>query len=276
MKPDNSISGFTLVELLTVIAIIALLASLLLPVVDKAKQRAGETMCQNNIRQLQLAWIMYAADHNDKLPRNAAGLDAGKTLENPGWIAGTMWLDCDAGQDLTESTNTELLVGERYAPCGSIGGYVKNAAVYHCPADRSTVSFLGNLRQRVRSVSINGYMGGSEQEAGFREFSKLSEITAPGPSDAWVFMDERADSINDGLFAVNAAAQFAIVDYPSCYHSGGSCLTFADGHADYHKWLEPTTHPPLIPGQRLPGGSKSTLPHDRDMAWLISHTTSPK
>lgn len=268
--------GFTLVEMLTVIAIIALLAALLLPVVDKTRQRAGETTCQNNLRQLQLAWIMYAGDHDDNLPRNAAGLDAGKTRENPGWVAGTMWLDCDAGQDLTESTNTELLAGEKYAAFGSIGRYVKNAAVYHCPADRSTVNLLGNVLPRVRSVSMNGYMGGSEQEAGFREFLKLSEIIAPVPSEAWVFMDERADSINDGLFAIDAAAQYAIVDYPSSYHNGGSCLTFADGHADYHKWMEPTTNPPLVPGQRLPTGSKPTSSQDRDMEWLVAHTTSRK
>jgi len=263
-------------ELLAVIAIIGVLAALLLPALGRAKQSAGKSTCQNNVRQLQLAWAMYASDHSEKLPRNAAGLDAGKTLQNPGWVAGTMWLDGDAGQDLTESTNTELLVGEKYVAFGSLGGYVKNAAVYHCPADRSTVNFLGTVRSRVRSVSMNGYMGGSEQEAGFREFIKLPEIIAPGPSDAWVFMDERADSINDGLFAVDAAAQYAIVDYPASYHGGGGCLTFADGHVGYHKWVEPTTNPPLVPGQRLPTGSKPTSANDCDLQWLIAHTTSPK
>jgi prepilin-type N-terminal cleavage/methylation domain-containing protein len=276
MKPPLVIRAFTLLELLTVIAIMAILAAVLLPVLGKANQSPSKSTCQNNLRQLQLGWTMYADDHNGNLPRNASGLDAGKTLQNPGWIAGTMWLDGDAGQDLTESTNTDLLVGEKFAAFGSIGGYVKNAAVYHCPADRSTVNFLGTVLPRVRSMSINGYLGGKEQEAGFREFTRMQDIIAPGPSDVWVFMDEREDSINDGLFAINAGAHYAIIDYPSLYHNGGSCLTFADGHADCHKWVEPTTNPPLVPGQRLPSDSKPTSSNDRDLEWLLTHTTSPK
>jgi prepilin-type N-terminal cleavage/methylation domain-containing protein/prepilin-type processing-associated H-X9-DG protein len=276
MKRPFVIRAFTLLELLVVIAIIAILAALLLPVLSKAKQSAWKSTCQNNLRQLQLSWTMYADDHGEYLPRNAAGLDAGKTIENPCWVAGTMWLDDDAGQDLTESTNVDLLVGEKYAAFGSIGGYVKNAAVYHCPGDRSTVNFLGTVLPRVRSVSINGYMGAKQQEAEFREFTRMQDIITPGPSEVWVFMDEREDSVNDGLFAIDARAHYAIVDYPTSCHNGGSCLTFADGHVDYHKWIEPTTNPPLVRGQRLPCGSKPTSPNDHDLEWLIAHTTSLK
>ena len=268
-------TAFTLIELLVVIAIIAILAALLLPVLSKSKQKAWQTACQNNIRQLQLGWIMYANDYNDYLPHNSCGAGAGRTLENPGWVAGNMWLNSDAGQDsdITESTNTDLLVGNQYAPFGSIGGYVKNPAVYHCPADQSTVTIDGEIFPRVRSVSMNNYMGARELP-GFRFFMKMQEITAPGPSDAWVFMDEREDSINDGLFAVDASARYAIIDYPASYHNDGSSISFADGHTEYHKWLEPTTNPPLIVDQHLPGGSKPTSPNDRDMAWLVERTTS--
>jgi prepilin-type N-terminal cleavage/methylation domain-containing protein/prepilin-type processing-associated H-X9-DG protein len=265
--------AFTLIELLVVIAIIAILAALLLPVLDKSKQKATQTACQNNIRQLQLGWIMYAGDFADHLPHNSVGDGAGETADNPGWVAGDMWLDCDVGQDLTESTNTDLLVGSKYTEFGSIGGYVKNPVVYHCPADLSTVTIGGQGLPRVRSVSMNNYMGALEVP-GFRSFMKMQELTAPGPADAWVFMDERPDSINDGLFAVAPASQYAIIDYPASYHNRGSSLSFADGHTAYHKWLEPTTCPALIPGQRLPGGIKPTSPNDRDMQWLVAHTTS--
>jgi prepilin-type N-terminal cleavage/methylation domain-containing protein/prepilin-type processing-associated H-X9-DG protein len=265
--------AFTLIELLVVIAIIAILAALLLPVLSRSKQKASQTICQNNIRQLQLGWIMYASDFADNLPPNSSGDGAGETVENPGWVAGNMWLNSDVGQDLTESTNTDLLVGSQYARFGSLGGYVKNPAAYHCPADQSTVTIAGQISSRVRSMSMNNYMGAPELPA-FRFFMKMSQLTAPGPSDAWVFMDERADSINDGLFAVDPVAQYALLDCPASYHNSGSSLSFADGHTDYHKWLEPTTNPPLVPGQRLPGGSKPTSSHDRDMAWLVAHTTS--
>lgn len=269
--------GFTLLELLVVMAIIAILAALLLPVLSQSKQKAWQTSCANNVRQLQLGWLMYAGENNDFLAPNAAGLDHGRTIENPGWVAGDMWFDSD-GYDVAESVDTDLLVGNEYAAFGSIGGYVKNPAVYHCPGDRSTVTVAGTVVPRVRSISMNAYMGAHHPAAAgqFWRFMKLSEITAPGPSDAFVFIDEREDSINDGLFAINAAARYAIIDYPSLYHSGGACISFADGHTDYHKWVEPTTNPPLVAGQRLPGDSKPTSSTDRDVAWLIQHSTSPR
>jgi prepilin-type processing-associated H-X9-DG protein len=104
----------------------------------------------------------------------------------------------------------------------------------------------------------------------------LQDLIGPGPSEAWVFMDERSDSINDGLFAVDVVSQYALYDIPGSYHNGGASLSFADGHTEYHHWLEPTTNPPMEANQRIRGGSKPTSSTDQDLQWLVMHTTSRK
>ena len=67
--------GFTLIELLVVIAIIAILASLLLPALSRAKMSAQGAACSNNIRQLSLAWLIYADDFNQLLVNNSSTAD---------------------------------------------------------------------------------------------------------------------------------------------------------------------------------------------------------
>ena len=143
-----------MIELLVVIAIIAILAAMLLPVLSKAKIKAQGIHCLNNMKQLQLGWYAYATDNNERLPANpdkgsANGNNLGEPPPNPwpAWVAGQM-----GGAD---SLNADKLVGSIYHQYGSIGGYTKNAALYHCAGDKSTYS--GELR--VRSVAMNSFCG---------------------------------------------------------------------------------------------------------------------
>ena len=258
--------GFTLIELMVAIAIIGILAALLLPVLGKAKSNAQATQCLSNLRQLQIGWTLFISDHEDTLPPNSDGWNAGKDADHPSWVAGNLRPEFLAG-DKSDGTNESLLIGERYAPFGSIGIYVKNPGVYRCPGDRSG---------RVRSISMNSYMNGTGlwQNSNYVIFVRLSGIRKP--DNTWVFIDEREDSINDGSFAVEMAAEYAIIDYPASYHNGSGALAFADGHAEHHRWLESTTCPPLHRGYPLPPGRKYTSPGDRDMNWLTERTTEKK
>jgi len=263
--------AFTLGEMLVVVAIIAVLAGLLLPVLGKAKRKARTTECMSNFKQLQAAWISYEGDHGE-LPPNNDQPSAGRISSNPSWVAGWLRLDNEAGEK-SDGTNISLLVGPAYAAFGSLGGYVASPSLYKCVLDRSAVRIGGADVPRVRTVSMNAYMNGSGvwQDANFVTYKRLEEIRDTAHS--WVFVEEREDSINDGYFAVMMATQYAIIDTPATYHDGASIISFADGHVEQRKWLESTTMPPLRPGVHLSGVPIYTSSTDRDMKWLTERTT---
>jgi prepilin-type N-terminal cleavage/methylation domain-containing protein/prepilin-type processing-associated H-X9-DG protein len=268
LRKENAINrksqrgGFTLVELLVVIAIIAILASLLLPALAKGKQQAQRVKCISNMKQLTDAWILYAGDYGDDLATNVAW--AGFSGEEPvDWASG--WEDwSDPGDpDNTNGLNLE-------SPLGLLWPYSKSLGIYRCPSDPSPL---------IRSVSMNLRMNGSDwSDAPISDYTnpnKLSAIVNPGPASAFVFIDERCDSINDGYFVVEMDFTGTIAtvgNIPANYHNGGSAVSFADGHAEIHHWLDPRTEPPLSPYLMQSG---FLAPNDQDVAWIQQHCSAP-
>ena len=259
--------AFTLIELLVVIAVIAILAGLLLPVLSQAKAKGQGIGCLSNLRQLSLSWLMYADDNNDRIPpNNLNASDPAKT-----WVRG--WLDY--ATSVPDNTNIVYLMTSHLWP------YHQSLGIWKCPADKSTSRHGGKVYPRVRSVSMNNWLnsdGAWENENQFKVMRRLTDMVDPGPANTFVLLDEREDRINNGFFVVDMKgfsprqpAAVSMVDCPASYHVGAGGLTFADGHAQIKRWLDPRTKLPIHKGKNLELIAPS--PNNPDIIWLQDKST---
>lgn len=270
---QNRSKGFTLIELLVVIAIIAILAAMLLPALSRAKTKAQGIQCMNNHKQLLIAWRMYVEDNRDKLPHTKTGPYA--------WVNG--WLDYTAANSNwmpEEDIHKSIL----WQYCG------KNAGIFKCPGDKSMVNVRGTMQPRVRSMSSLNWVGGrgtstgaddpnmlwSTPEGRWRTYRKSGDMVQPGPAMTFVFLDEREDSINDGMFVVDmngwGTDNVNIVDFPAAYHGNAAGFSFADGHSELRKWRDSRTMPPLKKGSNYDFNEKPSS-KNVDIKWMQERAT---
>jgi prepilin-type N-terminal cleavage/methylation domain-containing protein len=304
-RPQNELqgsnrphTGFTLVELLVVIAMVALLASTIAPILARTKPNAQAFQCVNNLGQIMKAMTLYAYDYHDLLPPNP---DDGNTTPGYTWCAG------QAGVGGADQFNPDLLRDPRRT---LVAPYLNsNVTVFRCTADSRAglydgaglypgSSLIHKVVPAARSISMNNAVGtvdpGFSNGSGhsgvpnlavngpwltgthgqntalngpWRTYGKLSQMVAPVPSKLWVMTEESPLSVNDGVMAMSVGRTLW-VDYPSTLHSFGGVLAFADGHSELHQWMDPSTRLNGFPS----GGVLSA--ETNDWSWLAVRTSA--
>lgn len=272
--------AFTLVELLVVIGIIGILASILIPALARSKARAQAMFCLNNAKNLTVGWIMYADDHNGRLVYNVSAetlalAPDGAHLMELNWANNVL----DWTAESTDNTNAVKMVAT------GMGPYVgQGSEVYRCPADYvlSDEQEAAGWRARVRSYSMNAMVGdpGDYVELGVNpenpdqvQFFTYSSIR--WPAGIFVFVEEHPDSIDDASF-LNQPYKYRWLDVPSSSHEKGGSFAFADGHVEMHRWRSAETTPKALPGvlPRNDAGQRLaiTIPKRdlRDFYWITS------
>ena len=207
--------GFTLIELLVVIAIIAVLMAILMPALNRAKEQGKRAVCLNNVKQLALAWILYADDNDDKIVSGAGGVN--RTGEDP-WVGRCWAADYGSGGQLPEEEQ-KIEIKK-----GALWTYCKTLKLYRCPT-----GLRGELVTYAAMDSMNGYGDGTKEKGLWIK----NRMEIRWPNKKAVFIDE--GWVTPDSFAVYYESE-RWWDDPPVRHGDGTNLSFADGHSDYLKW----------------------------------------
>jgi len=158
-------------------------------------------------------------------------------------------------QNPSDAGNSSLITSSPLFP------FVKSTDLFQC---------TGNLNM-MRGFSMNNHMGNSDMNDGSRWFVRQALITKP--SNFFVLMDEDSAVINGPAFRVDvgrnlsaSGSTLSIADWPATCHGGSSCISFADGHAETHRWKF-LGQPPV--GYSASGGTSVGDPQSRDVSYLI-------
>lgn len=274
----NKANGFTLVELVVVVAVLALLTTLLIPALARTQSDSRAARCRSNHGQLIRAWQMYADDNNDRLVMsihgglNAGGSAASLPTISP-WALG--WLDWTITPD---NTNSIFLTEDRYAKLGKYFG--KSKTILKCPADTfvSPIQRSRGWAGRVRSIACNIGIGDGNADIGagpwdpiYKHIKKTPEFLFAGPAETWVYVDEHPCSINDPAFFNPSSTSW--IDQPASYHDGAAGFAFADGHTEIHSWEASLSTPAAGRVDTTYNGITATgvVAGDKDIKWMSYH-----
>jgi prepilin-type N-terminal cleavage/methylation domain-containing protein/prepilin-type processing-associated H-X9-DG protein len=233
--------GFTLIELLVVIAIIAVLMAILMPSLQRAREQGKRAACLNCLKQLGLAWIVYADEFNDKIVNGEADADQADVGRCGVGSAPThanekYWVGTDCHPDYVNGGKHPADVQIAAIRAGALYPYCPNEKLYRCPT---------GVRGEMRTYTITDAMNGRPRNGTFRGsvglragrtmlwVKKRTDIGQPGPDARLVFIDE-------GRVTPDSYATYYDTpkwwDPPFVRHGDGTNVAYADGHSGYWKW----------------------------------------
>ena len=226
--PKGFLTAFTLVELLVVIAIIAVLMAILMPTLKLAKEQGKRAVCLSNLKQLMLAWILYADDNEDMIVNGAAGYgppynDSFGHADELAWVLKCYAPDWASGGQLPKNEQKDGIKD------GALWPYCSNVKLYRCPT-----GYQGEMLTYAIMFSMNaiGYPEVLQVPGAYIE--NRSEIRNPAPAQRLVFIDE--GWVSPDAFAVHYGGEEQWWDDPPVRHADGTSVSFADGHSEYWKW----------------------------------------
>jgi len=215
--------AFTLVELLVVIGIIALLISILLPSLSRAREQAKRVQCASNMRQIGLAVLGYNNENKGWFPRASA--DAGNGFSNDDWI---FW---DPGRaPIRDQGALVKFLGDKF--------FVE--AHYRCPSDDVTAHTVYPY-----SYSMNELMGGLlfATNPGSDLHVRIKNTQIKRPAEKIMFVDESSTTIDDGCWAPQHYATDGrniisnrhdkTAEKSNDPHAGNGNALFADQHVEF-------------------------------------------
>ena len=234
--------GFTLVEILVVIGVIALLAGIAFPVFSRARENGRRTSCASNLKQLGLAFQQYAQDNNGRYPRaaNYQAWESGRAY----WVTGTRMASPNGGLALDGGEFTYQDGRSSRVEDGALFPFVKEANVYRCPS-------IENGDKKRLTYSMNCAI------------SMINQVRVRTPSEIVLLVDE-SKSLNDGYFwsAIGIGGVKA-TDELTQMHNGGGNLLFVDGHVKFF----PFKSFPLKEDSTLRIATQPGSPRFRDLAF---------
>ncbi len=220
--------GFTLIELLVVIAIIAILLAIMMPALSRVREQGKRAVCLSNLKQLNLAWNLYADDNDDRIVNGDTGeYPAVHPANEKSWVL----KDWAAGTTLPQKQDAIMQ--------GALYRYTQSVRLYKCQTVGRDAGYQ-EAGRTLRTYAVADSMNCKDWPE-MKAVMLKKRLSIKSPAYRIVFLDDGGTSpAAKGGWTVYTN-QESWWDPPPVRHGDGTNFSFVDGHSDYHKWKDPRT-----------------------------------